>query len=116
MWLLWRNPLHLSPWLCSPQSKTLEELSEIYASAVDAQEIAATSSDPVLARERLQSMLWDIAGAASFPAIMGERPPPRPRFPPGFSAGSAPAARSGFTQSLDIAQHLQQTPTGPIYM
>lgn len=78
MWLLWRNPLHLSPWLCSPQSKTLEELSEIYASAVDAQEIAATSSDPVLARERLQSMLWDIAGAASFPAITGERPPQAP--------------------------------------
>lgn len=57
-----------------PQSKTLEELSEIYASAADAQEIAATSSDPVLARERLQSVLRDIAGAASFPAITGEKP------------------------------------------
>lgn len=109
MELLWRNPLHLSPWLCSPQSKTLEELSEIYASAVDAQELAATSSDPVLARERLQSMLWDIAGAASFPAITGEKPPGL-RFPPGFSAGSAPAATSGFTQSLDIVQQLQQKP------
>lgn len=90
MWLLWRNPLHLSPWLCSPQSKTLEELSEIYASAVDAQEIAATSSDPVLARERLQSMLWDIAGAASFPAITGERPPPGPASLQGFLLAQPP--------------------------
>ncbi|KAM9258274.1 phosphoinositide 3-kinase regulatory subunit 5 [Cariama cristata] len=57
------------------KSKTLEELSEIYASAADAQEIAATSSDPVLARERLQSVLRDIAGAASFPAITGEAQP-----------------------------------------
>ncbi|XP_009079266.1 PREDICTED: phosphoinositide 3-kinase regulatory subunit 5, partial [Acanthisitta chloris] len=57
------------------RSKTLEELSEIYASAADAQEIAAASSDPVLARERLQAMLQDIAGAASFPAITGEAQP-----------------------------------------
>ncbi|KAM6111177.1 phosphoinositide 3-kinase regulatory subunit 5 [Pterocles gutturalis] len=57
------------------KSKTLEELSEIYASAADAQEIAAASSDPVLARERLQSVLRDIAGAASFPAITGEAQP-----------------------------------------
>ncbi|XP_069728413.1 phosphoinositide 3-kinase regulatory subunit 5 isoform X1 [Phaenicophaeus curvirostris] len=57
------------------KSKTLEELSEIYASAADAQEIAAASSDPVQARERLQSMLRDIAGAASFPAIAGEAQP-----------------------------------------
>ncbi|KAM6376652.1 phosphoinositide 3-kinase regulatory subunit 5 isoform 2-T3 [Pluvialis apricaria] len=57
------------------KSKTLEELSEIYASAADAQEIAAASSDPVLARERLQSVLRDIAGAASFPAIAGEAQP-----------------------------------------
>ncbi|XP_029871794.1 phosphoinositide 3-kinase regulatory subunit 5 isoform X1 [Aquila chrysaetos chrysaetos] len=57
------------------KSKTLEELSEIYASAADAQEIAATSSDPVLAREQLQSVLRDIAGAASFPAIAGEAQP-----------------------------------------
>ncbi|XP_037265321.1 phosphoinositide 3-kinase regulatory subunit 5 isoform X1 [Falco rusticolus] len=57
------------------KSKTLEELSEIYASAADAQEIAATSSDPVLARERLQSALRDIAGAASFPVITGEAQP-----------------------------------------
>ncbi|XP_009878309.1 PREDICTED: phosphoinositide 3-kinase regulatory subunit 5 [Charadrius vociferus] len=57
------------------KSKTLEELSEIYASAADAQEIAASSSDPVLARERLQSVLRDIAGAASFPAIAGEAQP-----------------------------------------
>jgi len=83
---------HLSPWLCSPQSKTLEELSEIYASAADAQEIAAASSDPVPARERLQSVLRDIAGAASFPAIAGENPPSWPLFPPGFSTRSAPAA------------------------
>uniref|UniRef100_A0A663EH42 Phosphoinositide 3-kinase regulatory subunit 5 n=1 Tax=Aquila chrysaetos chrysaetos TaxID=223781 RepID=A0A663EH42_AQUCH len=55
------------------KSKTLEELSEIYASAADAQEIAATSSDPVLAREQLQSVLRDIAGAASFPAIAQPR-------------------------------------------
>ncbi|XP_009332341.1 PREDICTED: phosphoinositide 3-kinase regulatory subunit 5 [Pygoscelis adeliae] len=57
------------------KSKTLEELSEIYASAADAQEIAAASSDPVPARERLQSVLRDIAGAASFPAIVGEAQP-----------------------------------------
>ncbi|XP_075626632.1 phosphoinositide 3-kinase regulatory subunit 5 isoform X1 [Balearica regulorum gibbericeps] len=57
------------------KSKTLEELSEIYASAADAQEIAAASSDPVPAREQLQSMLRDIAGAASFPAIAGEAQP-----------------------------------------
>ncbi|KAM9222088.1 phosphoinositide 3-kinase regulatory subunit 5 [Leptosomus discolor] len=57
------------------KSKTLEELLEIYASATDAQEIAATSSDPVLAREQLQSVLRDIAGAASFPAITGEAQP-----------------------------------------
>ncbi|XP_010287903.1 PREDICTED: phosphoinositide 3-kinase regulatory subunit 5-like, partial [Phaethon lepturus] len=55
--------------------KTLEELSEIYASAADAQEIAAASSDPVPARERLQSVLRDIAGDASFPAIAGEAQP-----------------------------------------
>ncbi|XP_059684213.1 phosphoinositide 3-kinase regulatory subunit 5 [Gavia stellata] len=57
------------------KSKTLEELSEIYASAADAQEIAAASSDPVPARERLQSVLRDIAGAASFPAIASEAQP-----------------------------------------
>lgn len=85
------TPLDLSSWLCFPQSKTLEELLEIYASATDAQEIAAASSDPVLARERLQSVLQDIAGAASFPAITGEEPPPRPLFPPGFSTSSASA-------------------------
>lgn len=86
-----RDPLDLLPCPRSPQSKTLEELLEIYASATDAQEIAAASSDPVLARERLQSVLRDIAGAASFPAIAGESPP-RPLFPAGISAGSAPAA------------------------
>ncbi|XP_010147198.1 PREDICTED: phosphoinositide 3-kinase regulatory subunit 5 [Eurypyga helias] len=57
------------------KSKTLEELLEIYASAADAQEIAAASSDPVLARERLQNVLRGIAGAASFPAIAGEAQP-----------------------------------------
>ncbi|XP_039246160.1 phosphoinositide 3-kinase regulatory subunit 5 [Pipra filicauda] len=57
------------------KSKTLDELSEIYSSAADAQEIAAASSDPGLARERLQSVLRDIAGAASFPAITGEAQP-----------------------------------------
>ncbi|XP_051653447.1 phosphoinositide 3-kinase regulatory subunit 5 [Manacus candei] len=57
------------------KSKTLEELSEIYSSAADAQEIAAASSDPGLARERLQAVLRDIAGAASFPAITGEAQP-----------------------------------------
>uniref|UniRef100_A0A8C6NCY7 Phosphoinositide 3-kinase regulatory subunit 5 n=1 Tax=Melopsittacus undulatus TaxID=13146 RepID=A0A8C6NCY7_MELUD len=57
------------------KAKTLEELSEIYATATDAQEAAAASSDPVLARERLQSVLQDIAGAASFPAISGESQP-----------------------------------------
>lgn len=70
-----RDPFDLLPCPRSPQSKTLEELLEIYASAADAQEIAAASSDPVLARERLQSVLRDIAGAASFPAIAGERLP-----------------------------------------
>lgn len=59
----------------APQSKPLEELSELYASAADAQEAAAASSDPVLARERLQAVLHDIAGAASFPAVTGEHPP-----------------------------------------
>ncbi|NXS24738.1 PIRK5 kinase, partial [Mystacornis crossleyi] len=59
------------------KSKPLEELSELYASAADAQEAAATSSDsdPALARERLQAVLRDIAGAASFPAITGEAQP-----------------------------------------
>ncbi|XP_017693896.1 PREDICTED: phosphoinositide 3-kinase regulatory subunit 5 [Lepidothrix coronata] len=57
------------------KSKTLEELLEIYSSAADAQEIAAASSDPGLARERLQAVLRDIAGAASFPAITGEAQP-----------------------------------------
>lgn len=59
----------------APQSKPLEELSELYASAADAQEAAVASSDPALARERLQAVLRDIAGAASFPAIAGEHPP-----------------------------------------
>ncbi|XP_063265659.1 phosphoinositide 3-kinase regulatory subunit 5 isoform X2 [Prinia subflava] len=57
------------------KSKPLEELSELYASAADAQEAAAASSDPALARERLQAVLCDIAGAASFPAITGEAQP-----------------------------------------
>uniref|UniRef100_A0A8C3L8N7 Phosphoinositide 3-kinase regulatory subunit 5 n=1 Tax=Chrysolophus pictus TaxID=9089 RepID=A0A8C3L8N7_CHRPC len=66
------------PWLCSPQAKTLEELSEIYTSAAEAQEVAAASSDPVLARERLQSVLQDIAGAAALPTIAGEKLQPIP--------------------------------------
>ncbi|NXN17100.1 PIRK5 kinase, partial [Indicator maculatus] len=57
------------------KSKTLEELSEIYASAADAQEVAASTSDPILARQQLQSVLRDIASAASFPAITGEGTP-----------------------------------------
>ncbi|KAJ7412976.1 Phosphoinositide 3-kinase regulatory subunit 5 [Willisornis vidua] len=57
------------------KSKTLEELSEIYSSAADAQEVAAASDNPGLARERLQAVLRDIAGAASFPAITGEAQP-----------------------------------------
>ncbi|CAN8194315.1 unnamed protein product [Coccothraustes coccothraustes] len=57
------------------QSKSLEELSELYASAADAQEAAAASPDPALARERLQAVLRDIAGAASFPAMAGEAQP-----------------------------------------
>uniref|UniRef100_A0A8C3MVT2 Phosphoinositide 3-kinase regulatory subunit 5 n=1 Tax=Geospiza parvula TaxID=87175 RepID=A0A8C3MVT2_GEOPR len=57
------------------KSKPLEELSELYASAADAQEAAAASPDPALARERLQAVLRDIAGAASFPAIAGEAQP-----------------------------------------
>ncbi|XP_053851011.1 phosphoinositide 3-kinase regulatory subunit 5 [Vidua macroura] len=57
------------------KSKPLEELSELYASAADAQEAAAASPDPALARERLQAVLRDIAGAASFPAITGEAQP-----------------------------------------
>ncbi|XP_010006548.1 PREDICTED: phosphoinositide 3-kinase regulatory subunit 5 [Chaetura pelagica] len=59
------------------KSKTLEELSEIYASVAEAQERAASSSDPVLAREQLQAVLRDIARAASFPAIAGEAQPHR---------------------------------------
>ncbi|XP_030918562.1 phosphoinositide 3-kinase regulatory subunit 5 [Geospiza fortis] len=61
------------------KSKPLEELSELYASAADAQEAAAASPDPApdpaLARERLQAVLRDIAGTASFPAIAGEAQP-----------------------------------------
>ncbi|XP_071429932.1 phosphoinositide 3-kinase regulatory subunit 5 isoform X3 [Pithys albifrons albifrons] len=57
------------------KSKTLEELSEIYSSAADAQEVAAASDNTGLARERLQAVLRDIAGAASFPAITGEVQP-----------------------------------------
>ncbi|XP_039937565.1 phosphoinositide 3-kinase regulatory subunit 5 isoform X2 [Hirundo rustica] len=57
------------------KSKPLEELSELYASAADAQEAAVASSDPELARERLQTALRDIAGAASLPAIAGEAQP-----------------------------------------
>ncbi|XP_056362031.1 phosphoinositide 3-kinase regulatory subunit 5 isoform X2 [Oenanthe melanoleuca] len=57
------------------KSKPLEELSELYASAADAQEAAAASSDPALARERLQAVLRDIAGAASFSAVTGEAQP-----------------------------------------
>lgn len=109
-----------------PQSKTLEELSEIYASAADAQEVAAASSDPLLARERLQSVLRDIAGAASFPAIVGEEPPPAP-LSSGFfcqlspsggeelpcaaaGAGSQPfEVQDPLLQSCDLAQQpLQQ--------
>uniref|UniRef100_U3K446 Phosphoinositide 3-kinase regulatory subunit 5 n=1 Tax=Ficedula albicollis TaxID=59894 RepID=U3K446_FICAL len=52
------------------KSKPLEELSELYASAAGAQEAAAASSDPAL---RLQAVLRDIAGAASFSA--GEAQP-----------------------------------------
>ncbi|XP_057239288.1 phosphoinositide 3-kinase regulatory subunit 5 isoform X2 [Malurus melanocephalus] len=57
------------------KSKPLQELSELYASAADAQEAAAASSDPTLARERLQAVLRDLAGAAAFPAITGEAQP-----------------------------------------
>ncbi|XP_061867084.1 phosphoinositide 3-kinase regulatory subunit 5 isoform X3 [Colius striatus] len=57
------------------KSKTLEELLEMYSRATDAQELAASSSDPVLARERLQSVLRDMAGAAAFPANTGEAQP-----------------------------------------
>ncbi|XP_032933003.1 phosphoinositide 3-kinase regulatory subunit 5 isoform X2 [Catharus ustulatus] len=57
------------------KSKPLEELSELYTSAADAQEAAAASSDPALARERLQAVLRDIAGAASFPTVTGEAQP-----------------------------------------
>ncbi|NXC38816.1 PIRK5 kinase, partial [Penelope pileata] len=59
------------------KAKTLEELSEIYTSAAEAQEIAAASSDPVLARERLQCALRDIAGAAALPAMAGDVQPRR---------------------------------------
>lgn len=96
----------------------MEELSEIYASAADAQEIAATSSDPVLAREQLQSVLRDIAGAASFPAIAGEKPPHAPLFPPGFSAGSAPAVvRSSFAklQPSTTPTTAKKTPTQVLF-
>nr|XP_032607523.2 phosphoinositide 3-kinase regulatory subunit 5 isoform X1 [Taeniopygia guttata]XP_032607524.2 phosphoinositide 3-kinase regulatory subunit 5 isoform X1 [Taeniopygia guttata] len=57
------------------KAKPLEELSELYASAAEAQEAAAASPDPALARERLQDALRDIAGAAAFPAIAGEAQP-----------------------------------------
>lgn len=72
------------------QAKPLQELSELYASAADAQEAAAASGDPALARERLQAVLSDIAGAASLP-VTGEGPSPVPPFPR-LSASSAPAA------------------------
>ncbi|XP_064378549.1 phosphoinositide 3-kinase regulatory subunit 5 isoform X2 [Dromaius novaehollandiae] len=57
------------------KSKSLEELSELYASTAEAQEIAAASSDPALAQQQLQSALQDIAGAAAFPAVAGEAQP-----------------------------------------
>uniref|UniRef100_A0A8B9SZ91 Phosphoinositide 3-kinase regulatory subunit 5 n=1 Tax=Anas platyrhynchos TaxID=8839 RepID=A0A8B9SZ91_ANAPL len=63
--------------LLSPQAKPLEELSEVYASAAEAQEIAAASGDPALARERLQCVLRDLAGAAALPAIVGDAQPRR---------------------------------------
>lgn len=84
----------------APQAKPLEELSELYASAAEAQEAAAASPDPALARERLQAALRDIAGASSFPATAGEPPAPIPPLP-GPSAGSgraAAAAERGFTE------------------
>uniref|UniRef100_A0A8C6ZSV0 Phosphoinositide 3-kinase regulatory subunit 5 n=1 Tax=Nothoprocta perdicaria TaxID=30464 RepID=A0A8C6ZSV0_NOTPE len=57
------------------KSKSLEELSEIYASAAEAQEAAAASSEPTRAREQLQSALRELTGAAVFPAIAGEAQP-----------------------------------------
>lgn len=91
----------MSPPGSSPQSKPLEELSELYASAADAQEAAAASSDPALARERLQAVLRDLAGAASFPAITGEHPPlpPFPRVCCQLGPAAAAAAGSGFAES-----------------
>lgn len=92
----------MSPPGSAPQSKPLEELSELYASAADAQEAAAASSDPALARERLQAVLRDLAGAASFPAITGEhlRIPPFPRVCCQLSpAAAAAAVGSGFAES-----------------
>uniref|UniRef100_A0A8B9BK36 Phosphoinositide 3-kinase regulatory subunit 5 n=1 Tax=Anser brachyrhynchus TaxID=132585 RepID=A0A8B9BK36_9AVES len=59
------------------KAKPLEELSEVYASAAEAQEIAAASSDPVLAQEQLQCVLRDLAGAAALPAIAGDAQPRR---------------------------------------
>ncbi|NXD18483.1 PIRK5 kinase, partial [Nothocercus nigrocapillus] len=57
------------------KSKSLEELSEIYASATEAQEAAAASSEPTRAREQLQSVLRELAGATAFLAVAGEAQP-----------------------------------------
>ncbi|KAM8796956.1 phosphoinositide 3-kinase regulatory subunit 5 [Eudromia elegans] len=57
------------------KSKSLEELSEIYASATEAQEDAAAGSEPARAREQLQSALRALVGAAAFPATAGETQP-----------------------------------------
>ncbi|XP_064251725.1 phosphoinositide 3-kinase regulatory subunit 5 isoform X1 [Passer domesticus] len=59
------------------KGKPPQELSELYGSAADAQEAAAASPDPALARERLQAVLRDIAGAACFPALAGQAQPRR---------------------------------------
>ncbi|XP_053903456.1 phosphoinositide 3-kinase regulatory subunit 5 [Malaclemys terrapin pileata] len=56
------------------KSKTLEELSEIHSHTTEAQELAAVTSDPVAAREQLQSMLQDIGAEAGFPKITGVAP------------------------------------------
>ncbi|XP_074870527.1 phosphoinositide 3-kinase regulatory subunit 5 isoform X2 [Carettochelys insculpta] len=53
------------------KSKTLEELSELHSRTTEAQELAASTSDPAAAREQLQSMLQDIGTAASLPRITG---------------------------------------------
>lgn len=55
------------------KSKPVDELMEIFANTTEAQEVAAmTNTEPVTAREQLESALLDIADKAGLPEITGE--------------------------------------------